>query len=67
MSRYKCRFHVSTGMIHGKIEEVVDLVDDWGHSEEELDILTPEETEKFLNDLYLEWLDQNTEGGAYLE
>lgn len=37
MSKYKYEFGVSTGLVGPGCSEVVDLVDDWHYTEEELD------------------------------
>ncbi|KYM38491.1 hypothetical protein A2U10_07090 [Fusobacterium necrophorum subsp. funduliforme] len=35
MSKYKIKFYVSTGYVNSEVEETIDLVEDYGYSEQE--------------------------------
>lgn len=63
MSKYKYNFYVSTGYVGSKISEDIDLVDDWNHSEDELDAMSEEELEELVGELYDEWLGNNINSG----
>ena len=65
MSKYKISFFLEDG--EEVIEETIDLIDDWGYSEEEAKELI--KSEKRQRELYEEWLNENTFGGyvAYEE
>jgi hypothetical protein len=49
MSKYKYEFGVSTNYIGSEAKEIVDLVDDWGYDESDLDGRTEED---ILDELY---------------
>ena len=63
MSKYKIKFYVSTGYVSSKIEEIIDLVEDYGYSEEEAKEIIKNEDEERLKDLFNEWVWENIDGG----
>lgn len=61
MSKYKIKFHVSTGYVSSKIEETIDLVKDYGYSEEEAKEIF--ENEDKMQEIFNEWLFENIDAG----
>ena len=60
MSKYKYSFYASAKFF---ISEEVDLVDDLGKIEAELDELSEDQLKGFVNILYRTWLRINIDGG----
>ncbi|MDY2572716.1 MAG: hypothetical protein SOW67_01395 [Fusobacterium necrophorum] len=63
MSKYKVKFYVSTRYVGSEIEEDIDLVEDYGFSEEEAKKLLEDKDEERLKDLFNEWVWENIDGG----
>ncbi|MBR8723208.1 hypothetical protein IX325_001525 [Fusobacterium necrophorum subsp. funduliforme] len=61
MSKYKVRFCVSTGYVGSEVEEDVDLIEDYGFSEEEAKEIL--EGEDKLQEIFDEWLFENIDAG----
>ncbi|CAL7898251.1 DUF7167 family protein [Fusobacterium necrophorum] len=62
MSKYKVRFYVSTGYVGSEVEEDVDLIEDYGFSEEEAKEIL--EGEDKLQEIFNEWLFENIDAGC---
>ena len=64
MSKYKVKFYVSPNYTIGaSMEEIIDLVEDYGFSEEEAKEILEDEDEERLKDLFNEWVWENSDGG----
>lgn len=63
MSKYKYEFYVSTNKVGSETSEEVDLVDDWGFNEEELDEMSDSEFLTVMCDLEDEFRNENAESG----
>lgn len=61
MSKYKIKFYVSTGYVGAKVEEDVDLIEDYGFSEEEAKEIF--ENEDKMEEIFNEWLFENIDAG----
>ena len=63
MSKYKYKFSVATRYVGSKVEEVVDLVDDFGEKLSSLDSMDEEKLEALVDELYETWVWENIDGG----
>lgn len=61
MSKYKIKFYVSTGYVNSEVEETIDLVKDYGYSEEEAKEIF--ENEDKMQEIFNEWLFENIDAG----
>ncbi len=61
MSKYKIKFYVSTGYVSSKIEEIIDLVEDYGYSEEEAKEIIKNEDK--IEAIFEEWVWETLDSG----
>ncbi|MCF0163624.1 MAG: hypothetical protein HUJ88_13795 [Fusobacterium necrophorum] len=61
MSKYKVKFYASTRYVGAEVEEDVDLIEDYGFSEEEAKEIF--ENEDKLQEIFNEWLFENIDAG----
>lgn len=61
MSKYKIKFHVSTGYVSSEVEEIIDLVEDYGYSEEEAKEIIKNEDK--IEAIFKEWVWENLDLG----
>ncbi|EFS20671.1 hypothetical protein FSBG_00168 [Fusobacterium gonidiaformans 3-1-5R] len=61
MSKYKIKFHVSTGYVSSKIEETIDLLKDYGYSEEEAKEIIKNEDK--IEAIFEEWVWETLDSG----
>lgn len=64
MSKYRYEFGVSTNKVGSEVSEEVDLVDDWGFSEEILDEMSDAEFTKVILDNLMDYEANNIESWA---
>lgn len=64
MSKYKYEFGVSTNKLGSECSEIVDLVDDWGYDEKELDAMKDRALELLINELVDEFVANNADSWA---
>lgn len=57
MSKYKIKFHVSTGYVNSEVEETIDLVEDYGYSEQEAKEIIKNEDK--IEAIFEEWVWEN--------
>lgn len=65
MSKYKYLFSVEMNIVGAKKQETIDLVNDWNHTESELDNMTDSELNSMMDELYNEWVWENISGGVH--
>lgn len=63
MSKYKVKFYVSTHYVNSACEETIDLVDDYGYSENKAKKIFKEKDEKTLTKIFEEWVWENLDTG----
>lgn len=61
MSKYKVKFYASTRYVGAEVEEIIDLVEDYGYSEKEAKEIL--ENEDSLQEMFNEWLFENIDTG----
>lgn len=61
MSKYKVKFYVYTRYVGSEVEEDVDLIEDYGFSEEEAKEILEDEDK--LQEIFDEWLFENIDAG----
>lgn len=61
MSKYKIKFYVSTGYVSSKIEEIIDLVEGYGYSEEEAKEIIKNEDK--IEAIFEEWVWETLDSG----
>ncbi|KYM39602.1 hypothetical protein A2U03_06735 [Fusobacterium necrophorum subsp. funduliforme] len=61
MSKYKVKFYVSTRYVGAEVEEIIDLVEDYGYSEKEAKEIL--ENEVRLQEMFNEWVFENIDAG----
>lgn len=61
MSKYKVKFYVSTRYVGAEVEEDVDLIEDYGFSEEKAKEIF--ENEDKMQEIFNEWLFENIDAG----
>lgn len=54
MSKYRIKFHVSSGCVGSATEEIVDLIENYGYSEKEAQEIIKDEEK--IQELFEEWL-----------
>ena len=54
MSKYKIKFYVSTGYVNSEVEETIDLVEDYGYSEQEAKEIIKNEDK--IEAIFEEWV-----------
>jgi hypothetical protein len=57
MSKYKIKFYVSTGYVNSEVEETIDLVEDYGYSEQEAKEIIKNEDK--IEAIFEEWVWEN--------
>lgn len=61
MSKYKVRLYASTRYVGAEVEEIVDLVEDYGFSKKEAKEIF--ENEDKIQEIFNEWLFENIDAG----
>lgn len=61
MSKYKIKFYVSTGYVNSEVEETIDLVEDYGYSEQEAKEIIKNEDK--IEAIFEEWVWENLDSG----
>ncbi|KYM67126.1 hypothetical protein A2U13_08860 [Fusobacterium necrophorum subsp. funduliforme] len=61
MSKYKIKFYASTRYVGAEVEEDVDLIEDYGFSEEEAKEIF--ENEDKIQEIFNEWIWENIDAG----
>ncbi|WP_339980447.1 DUF7167 family protein [Fusobacterium necrophorum] len=61
MSKYKVKFYASTRYVGAEVEEIIDLVEDYGYSEKEAKEIL--ENEDRLQEMFNKWLFENIDAG----
>lgn len=61
MSKYKVKFYASTRYVGAEVEEIIDLVEDYGYSEKEAKEIL--ENEDRLQEMFNEWIFENIDTG----
>ncbi|AYV94726.1 DUF7167 family protein [Fusobacterium necrophorum] len=61
MSKYKVNFYASTRYVGAEVEEDVDLIEDYGFSEEKAKKIFEDEDK--LQEIFNEWLFENIDAG----
>ena len=61
MSKYKIKFYVSTGYVNSEVEETIDLVEDYGYSEQEAKEIIKNEDK--IEAIFEEWVWETLDSG----